>query len=152
MRSVVPAAELSMQMSPSSASTPSRSALCAGPRPDRVGDRAGGGNAVGKERALQLLGRVTGQPGATRALLDGRPVDAAPVVGDLDDDALARDPGAQRQGAVRRIAGGHPVGGRLDAVIDGVANGVHAAAPKMRPPPCVEADAMVLDHHRELLF
>ena len=63
--------------------------------------------------------RLGGELGfAGEALLDGlgldaREVEAAAVVGDLDDDVAALVTGGQPDGALRRLAGGEPLGRRF---------------------------------------
>src|SRR5208282_4400336 len=53
---------------------------------------------------------------------DARHVEAAAVVGDLDDDMTALVTGAQPDRPLRRLAGGAPLGGTFDPVIGAVAD------------------------------
>ena len=97
--------------------------------PGDLGDLLGGGEAGGEDQVVDVvvarLLAVFDQPFVARLGEDGVAVEAAPVVGHLDDDAAALVVGAQPDGAVGRLAGGAARLLALDAVVDGVADHVH---------------------------
>src|SRR5262249_4105864 len=90
-----------------------------------------GRGEAGKEDEVQKLAvvqpaRLFGcyQPRLDRLGANALRVDAAAVVGDLDDDLAALVEGVERDATLRRLAAGHALRGRLDSVIDGVADQV----------------------------
>ena len=64
------------------------------------------------------------QTAGDRLRLDARGVEAAPVVGDLDDDVAAFVPGGEPDRALLGLAGGAPLGRHLEAVVGRVAHHV----------------------------
>jgi hypothetical protein len=68
--------------------------------------------------------RFRSKTGLNRLGLDARRVEAAPVVGDLDDDMAALPRSAQPDRASTRLAGGASLGRALDAVVGAIANQV----------------------------
>ena len=89
-----------------------------------VGDLGGGGEARREDelvdlRVRQLVGDSASgdEPLRDRLGPDPRDVEAAAVVGDLDDDVAALVIGREADAASLRLAGGEPLARRLDAVV-----------------------------------
>jgi hypothetical protein len=95
-----------------------------------VGDPVGGAEARLEDQPAQLLlahpgGILRGDRAALdRPGPDGRRVQAAAVVRDLDDDLASLVEGAQSDGPLGRLADGDPLLRRLDPVVDAVAHQV----------------------------
>jgi hypothetical protein len=96
----------------------------------QVADLFGGGETGFEEQFEQVSASPSGSAsGAEQALFDGLLLDslavqAAAVVGDLDDDAAGLVIGVQADLAARRLALRRRALRRLDAVVDGVAHHV----------------------------
>src|SRR5208282_6012638 len=91
-----------------------------------VGDLLGGGKAGQEDQVVDLLfaqHRVgADQAALARFLQHALGIDAGAVVLDLDDDAAAAMLGGEPDGALFGLAGGGALGGRLDAVVDRIAD------------------------------
>ena len=93
-----------------------------------AGDLRGGGKAGREDEIANFavgLGRHLGLAGKTaldRLGADAREIEAAAVVGDLDDDVTALVAGGEPDRATARLAGGEPLGRTLDAVIGAIAH------------------------------
>ena len=95
-----------------------------------LADLAGGGEARREDQSVALrlieLGGALGRQCAVRHRLGGKrgAVDSAAVVADLDQDLVARLAGADPEPARGALAAPFAFGGRLDAMVDGVADDV----------------------------
>jgi hypothetical protein len=105
------------------------------PAAREVGDTIGGREARQEHQVDKVAvghpgGLVGGdQVGSDRLVPDPLRVDPSPVVGDLDDDLAPLVGRVQYKPALRRLAGGRPLGRRLDPVVDGVADHVGERIP-----------------------
>ena len=101
-------------------------------------------------RVGQLL-RVLGEAAAPRLLDDAAAIEAGSVVGELDDDRSGLAPGRERDGAAGVLALGAADLGRLDPVMQGVADHVGQRVAQVLDDGRVHLDLFALDRDaREL--
>jgi hypothetical protein len=125
------------------------------PRPEMFETTLRGREARREDQQVDLfLGQL--RIGRDEALFDGLgqhalAVDAAPVVGDADQDAARTVFGRKREGAFRVLAAGEALLGRLDAVVDGVADEVGERLAQALDHGLVEFGAFARDFEADML-
>jgi len=78
------------------------------------------------------------------------PIDARPVVAELDDELLGAERGPQSQRALRALVLPRALLRRLDAVVHGVPDDVHELAEQAREAAAIEGHTARVDHDAQV--